>query len=81
MYTQRTIIRGDDRVPVIALASVLAKVTRDRTMEQVALHYPEYGFDQHKGYGTLEHRRAIKRHGLSAIHRRSFCSAFLQPRV
>ena len=72
-YEQRTFIKGDDRVPVISLASILAKVTRDRTMEQFSLLYPEYGFEQHKGYGTLEHQRAIKRHGLSAIHRKTFC--------
>ncbi len=71
-YAQRTVIGGDLKVPVISLASILAKVTRDRTMEQLAMFYPEYGFDQHKGYGTLEHRRAIKRHGLCAIHRKSF---------
>ncbi len=72
-YAQRTVTGGDLKVPAISLASILAKVTRDRTMEQLAMFYPEYGFDQHKGYGTLEHRRAIKRHGLCAIHRKSFC--------
>lgn len=76
-YTQRTFVGGDERVPVISLASILAKVTRDRLMEQLSLHYPEYGFEEHKGYGTLGHRQAIRRHGLSAIHRRSFCSSFL----
>jgi ribonuclease HII len=76
-YTQRTVIGGDLRVPVIALASILAKVTRDRTMEQLAMFYPEYGFEQHKGYGTLEHRRAIRRHGLCAIHRKTFCASTL----
>lgn len=73
-YAQRTIIGGDDKVPVISLASILAKVTRDRLMEQLAVLYPEYGFEAHKGYGTREHRMAIKRHGLCAIHRRSFCT-------
>lgn len=72
-YTQRTIIKGDLRVPVIALASILAKVTRDRIMEELSAEYPEYGFEQHKGYGTESHRRAIKRWGLTDIHRRSFC--------
>lgn len=72
-YEQMTITGGDLRVPVISLASVLAKVTRDRLMEELSRHYPEWGFEQHKGYGTEGHRRAIKRHGLSAIHRRSFC--------
>ncbi len=72
-YMQRTIIKGDLRVPIIGLASILAKVVRDRTMEQYSALYPEYGFEAHKGYGTLEHQRAIKKFGLSAIHRRTFC--------
>ena len=72
-YEQETIIRGDALVPVISLASVLAKVTRDRLMVHLSEFYPEYGFEQHKGYGTREHVRAIKRYGLSGIHRRSFC--------
>lgn len=72
-YMQRTIIKGDLRVPVIALASIMAKVTRDRLMERLSEQYPEYGFEQHKGYGTPSHLLAIKRHGLSDIHRLSFC--------
>ena len=72
-YIQRTIVKGDFRVPVIALASVMAKVTRDRLMERLSAEYPEYGFEQHKGYGTLTHRRAIKRYGLTGIHRNSYC--------
>jgi ribonuclease HII len=72
-YEQRTIIKGDLRVPVIGLASILAKVTRDRTMEQLSVIYPEYGFDAHKGYGTDAHYRAIKKHGLCALHRKTFC--------
>lgn len=73
-YAQRTVIGGDLRVPVIALASILAKVTRDRTMEQLSVLYPEYKFEEHKGYATPGHRLAIKRHGLCAIHRRTFCT-------
>ncbi len=72
-YTQRTIIKGDLRVPVIALASILAKVTRDRMMESLSEQYPEYGFEQHKGYGTQSHCRAIKRYGLTDIHRATYC--------
>ena len=72
-YTQRTITKGDFRVPVIGLASIMAKVTRDRLMEQLSAEYPEYGFEQHKGYGTLTHRRAIKHYGLTSIHRRTYC--------
>ncbi len=73
-YTQETIIRGDALVPAISLASVMAKVSRDRLMERMSIRYPEYFFGQHKGYGTLLHRRAIKRHGLSEIHRRTYCT-------
>ena len=74
-YTQRTVIDGDARVPLISLASILAKVTRDRTMEHLSMLYPDYGFEQHMGYGTQDHRRAIRRHGLCNIHRRSFCGS------
>lgn len=72
-YSQRTVIGGDLRVPIISLASILAKVVRDRTMENFSVFYPEYGFESHKGYGTQEHRFAIRKHGLCAIHRRSYC--------
>lgn len=75
-YRQWTIIAGDARVPVISLASVLAKVERDRLMEALSVRYPLYGFEQHKGYATYEHRAALKRHGLCAIHRRTFCKSF-----
>lgn len=72
-YRQWTITGGDARVPVISLASVLAKVERDRLMERLSEQYPLWGFEQHKGYATHEHRMALKRHGLSDIHRRTFC--------
>jgi ribonuclease HII len=70
---QQTIIKGDAQEKVIGLASILAKVTRDRYLVQIAKKYPAFGFEIHKGYGTLMHRHAIKRYGLSKIHRRSFC--------
>ncbi len=76
---QRTIIRGDETEPVISLASIAAKVSRDRRMEKLALEYPQWGFDVHKGYGTLDHRRAISRVGLSDIHRASFCTRLRIP--
>jgi ribonuclease HII len=66
------VIRGDQRVPVISAASILAKVTRDRIMEEWAVRLPGYGFAQHKGYGTDAHRAAIARNGPSPIHRRTF---------
>jgi len=68
----RAVIQGDLRVPAISAASILAKVTRDRLMEGWALRFPAYGFAQHKGYGTVAHRDAILRYGLSPIHRRTF---------
>lgn len=70
---QKTIIRGDATVPIISLASVIAKVTRDRKMTRLAKQFPQYGFEIHKGYGTRLHQKAIKKHGLSSLHRRSFC--------
>jgi len=77
-YAQRTVIAGDLRVPVISLASILAKVTRDRLMEALSVRYPEYHFHQNMGYGTPEHLRALRRHGLSDIHRRSYCKASMK---
>ncbi len=71
-YEQETIIHGDALVPIISLASVAAKVTRDRLMVELAKEHPQYGFDAHKGYGTKAHMEAIRRHGLCALHRRSF---------
>jgi ribonuclease HII len=72
--TQRTIIRGDDSEPVISMASIMAKVTRDRYMKRVAHTHPAYGFEVHKGYGTRMHREAIQTAGLSGLHRSSFCT-------
>jgi len=72
-YEQKTIIGGDASEPLIALASIAAKVRRDRLMCKLALRYPEYGFEVHKGYGTAAHREALLKHGLCSIHRRSFC--------
>ncbi|MDR3558300.1 MAG: ribonuclease HII, partial [Candidatus Pacebacteria bacterium] len=69
---QKTIIRGDDSEPVISLASICTKVLRDRKMVAFAKKHPQYGFEIHKGYGTKAHYRAIKKHGLSPLHRKSF---------
>ncbi|HEY5383312.1 MAG TPA: ribonuclease HII [Candidatus Paceibacterota bacterium] len=76
-YTQQTIINGDDLVPIISLASVAAKVERDRLMKKFAKKYPEYSFEEHKGYATKKHREAISKFGLSDIHRRTFCKGIL----
>ncbi|MCI0706971.1 MAG: ribonuclease HII [Ignavibacteriae bacterium] len=66
------IIDGDAKVFTIAAASIIAKVTRDKMMLDYHAQYPAYGFAKHKGYGTKQHREAIKEHGLCDIHRRSF---------
>ena len=68
----RTIVAGDRLCLSIAAASIIAKVTRDRMMVELARDYPGYGFERHKGYGTPEHAAALSRLGVSAIHRRSF---------
>lgn len=69
---QETIIRGDELHPVISMASIMAKVSRDRIMINYAKIYPEYGFDSHVGYGTKSHYSAIKKHGQTPIHRKTF---------
>ena len=68
----RCVIGGDGKCADIAAASILAKVTRDRWMLQMAVRYPQYGFDRHKGYGTAAHYAAIRQYGPSPIHRMSF---------
>lgn len=68
----KTIIKGDEKIPVISAASIIAKVTRDRTMRRLHKKYPQYGFDVHKGYGTELHRKMIKKFGRAEIHRKSF---------
>ena len=69
---QKTIIKGDEKVKIIALASIIAKVYRDRCLCRLAKKYPEYGLEIHKGYGTKSHRKSLKKHGPSEIHRKSF---------
>jgi ribonuclease HII len=69
---QKTITRGDSSVSIIGLASVLAKVHRDRKMTLLATMYPSWGFDKHKGYGTRAHYAALAKHDPSPIHRLSF---------
>jgi len=73
---QLSIIGGDRRSQSIAAASIIAKVIRDRLMNDYSAIYPGYGFEKHKGYGTAEHEAAIKRLGLSPLHRRSFTGRF-----
>jgi ribonuclease HII len=69
---QRSLIKGDARCLSIAAASIIAKVTRDRLMLTLHEQYPDYGFDQHKGYGTPAHLQALRRHGVTPLHRQSF---------
>ena len=68
----RAIVKGDSKCLSIAAASIVAKVTRDRLMKKLAKDWPGYGFERHKGYGTPEHRNALKRLGVTPQHRRSF---------
>ena len=71
-YSYRTIVKGDRDVLSIACASIVAKVTRDRILNVYDSVYPQYGFKRHKGYPTPQHKEAIRAHGLSVIHRRSY---------
>ncbi|KKU81182.1 MAG: Ribonuclease HII [Parcubacteria group bacterium GW2011_GWA1_47_8] len=69
---QKTIIKGDEKELAIALASIVAKVTRDARMVKLSKKFPAYGFEKHKGYGTHAHYAAIKKHGIIPHHRKSF---------
>ena len=75
--TQVPIIKGDAKSVSIAAASIIAKVTRDRLMEEYAKEYPQYGFEKHKGYGSKEHIEAIKKYGPCEIHRKTFIKNFI----
>lgn len=67
-----SIIKGDEKSFMIACASIIAKQTRDRFMDELAIKYPEYGFEKHKGYPTKYHKEALKKHGVLDIHRRTY---------
>ncbi len=69
---QETIIKGDEKEPLIAMASIIAKVSRDWHMSNLGEKYKNYGFEKHKGYGTRAHYAAIKEYGISDLHRRTF---------
>lgn len=71
-YEQRTIIRGDEKVPLISAASIVAKVSRDKKMCHLHKFYPQYHFERHKGYGTKLHYEMIKKNGVSSEHRKSY---------
>jgi ribonuclease HII len=68
----QAIVQGDAKVKAISAASILAKVHRDRLCGAMHQEFPQYGFDQHKGYGTKQHLAALKTHGATPLHRRSF---------
>lgn len=71
-FPARAVVRGDRLVREISAASILAKTARDEEMLALHRRFPQYGFDKHKGYPTAEHLAALRRHGVSAIHRKSF---------
>lgn len=71
-YRAEAVVRGDARVAEIAAASIVAKVTRDREMDELHARWPVYGFDRHRGYPTAAHLAALARHGPCEVHRRSF---------
>lgn len=76
----RYVVKGDAKSASIAAASILAKVSRDRYMKQMAEKYPQYGFEKHKGYGTKAHYAAVDEYGLCEIHRKSFFKKYFEKR-
>lgn len=72
----QTMVKADQKVNSVAAASILAKVARDEYMQSMCEQYPEYCYDTNVGYGTKAHREAIAKHGLTDIHRKSFCRQF-----
>lgn len=74
---QTAVIKGDNKILSIAAASILAKTHRDKLMKEMSVRFPKYGFAKHKGYGTLHHRQAIKKFGISSMHRQTFCDHLL----
>jgi ribonuclease HII len=73
MTRVQSVVKADALSLAVAAASVVAKETRDRIMRKLDRRYPEYGFAEHKGYSTPAHKEAVRRHGLSPVHRRCFC--------
>lgn len=73
----KAIIKGDELSQSIAAASIIAKVTRDKIIKEYAIEYPQYDLASNKGYGTKKHTEAIKEHGITKLHRKSFCKKFV----
>ena len=71
-YSGQAVVKGDQRMSCISAASIIAKVTRDRDMSDLASVYPDYGFNQHKGYPTALHKAALARYGATDQHRKTF---------
>ncbi len=71
-FNAKTVIKGDEKIPAVALASIVAKVTRDRLMRRLSKKFPDYGFEKHKGYGTKLHLATVKKLGASEKHRLTF---------
>ncbi|MBN1374284.1 ribonuclease HII [Candidatus Dojkabacteria bacterium] len=76
-FEYKSFDKGDRDIYCIAAASIIAKVIRDRLIVKLDSTYPEYGFAKHKGYGTMQHIEAIRKYGLSDVHRVSFCSRLI----
>jgi ribonuclease HII len=76
-FNSKCVVGGDGKSASIAAASILAKVSRDRLMFEMAREYPQYGFDKHKGYGTKLHIENLRKHGACEIHRMTFLSRIL----
>jgi ribonuclease HII len=68
----KTVIKGDEKIPAVAIASIIAKVHRDHFMVRLAKKYPAYGFETHKGYGTKRHYKALRKYGWCDVHRKTF---------
>ncbi len=76
-FKQETVVGGDAKIPAISLASIMAKVERDRYMKKISEDYPQYGLHKHKGYGTKVHMEAIVEYGFCEFHRESFCGRLI----
>lgn len=72
MMASQAIVRGDDKVEAISAASILAKTARDASLIKLHTQYPQYGFDQHKGYPTVQHLERLREYGVSPVHRQTF---------
>ena len=79
-YIHTHIVKGDEKNPLIAFASIIAKEERDMIMREIGVAFPAYGFAQHKGYGTKQHREMLQKHGPSPVHRETFLKNILTGR-